>query len=147
MFQTYLKTKENQQELKRTSQVIISYGFSFLFVKYDYFDTFGFLKDLFSSFDFFLYSQKGVHNHKRCYSTKLPGSTDQFPFGSIWPLSLLGDKKRDDLTAMRSRKLHLNWWLVRLLCITSGLDYLNVFGLGDTLPLPSKWNNKLIEIN
>jgi hypothetical protein len=40
-------------------------------------------------------------------------------------------KKRDDMTAMRRRKLHFKSWMVRLLCLSSGMDYQNVVGWGD----------------
>jgi hypothetical protein len=37
-------------------------------------------------------------------------------------------RKRDNMTAMRKRKLHFKEWMVRLLCISSGLDHQNVVG-------------------
>ena len=43
---------------------------------------------------------------------------------------------------MRRRKLHFNWWLVGLLCLTSMLDYQHVVSWGDTLHIPSNWNIK-----
>ena len=46
------------------------------------------------------------------------------------------------MTAMRRRKIHFKWWMVRLLCLSSGLDYQNVVGWGDTYHLPSNWNIK-----
>ena len=46
------------------------------------------------------------------------------------------------MTSMRSRKLHLNSWLVRLLCLSSGLDYQKVVDWGDTYHFPSSWNPK-----
>ena len=49
-------------------------------------------------------------------------------------------RKRDYMTAMRRRKLNFRWWLVRLLCLSSGLDYQNVGG-GETFNITAlhKW--------
>ena len=106
---------------------------------HDYLDSFNYFK----FFSFYLNScyilRRVFNHHKRCSSTKLPWSTDHIPFESTWPLSLIRHKK-DNMTAMRRRKLHFNWWLVGLLCLTSMLDYQHVVSWGDTLHLPSNWN-------
>ena len=39
----------------------------------------------------------------------------------------LWQRKRDNMTAIRRRKLYNNWWLVRLLCLSSGLDHQKKF--------------------
>ena len=76
-------------------------------------------------------------NLKRCSSTKLPKSTDQFPFRRHFCehlISLFKKRpiKRDKMTAMRRGNLYFNFWRVRLLCPSSGLDYQNKVGWGDT---------------
>ena len=208
------------------------------------------LSFFFRFFEFFFFLRKVFNHHKRCSSTKLPGSTDQFSFGSTWPgdssateqrplasppmgwatfvclpppgggnkllfISSISDgvfqtdfsspgtsvghlpvagqvqvwargdrclldtlscwppahillfllllllfllllplvrvqtsffnkrqRKRDNITTMRRRNFHFNWWLVRLLCLSSELDYQNVIGWGDTWYLHSNWHLK-----
>ena len=93
----------------------------------------------FSSFKFFFYSQppQEVFIHK---ASRVNWSL------SIWEhLTSFYNKrqrKRDDMTAMRRRWLHFNWWLVGLLCLSSGLGFQNVVGWGVTYHLPSNWNLK-----
>ena len=90
---------------------------------------------LLSSFQFpwvLLYSQKGVNPPQEVFihqASKVNWSV------SIWEYltSFYNERqrKKDDMTAMKRRKLHFNWWLVRLLCLSSGLDCQSVGGLGD----------------
>ena len=57
------------------------------------------------------------------------GKLIPFHFGA---LDLFIKKKKttcDNMTAMRRRKLYFNLWLVRLSCLSSGLDHQNVLGL------------------
>ena len=46
---------------------------------------------------------------------------------SIWehltPFFDKRQRKRDNMTAMRKRKLHFNWWLARHFCLSSKMDY------------------------
>ena len=44
------------------------------------------------SFSFIL--RKMFNHHQRCLSTKIPGSTDQFPSRSTWPLSSTREKEK-----------------------------------------------------
>ena len=61
-----------------------------------------------------------------CSSTKMPESTDQFPFGRHFSehLTSLFNKrqKRENMTAMKMRKLHFKWWLVKLSLLTTGIS-------------------------
>ena len=68
--------------------------FSFLLcLIHDYFDSFSYFKffSVPSSSSFIL--RMLINHHNRCSSTKLPGSTDQFPFESTWPFSSIRDKE------------------------------------------------------
>ena len=49
---------------------------------------------LLSSFQFTFILITVFNHHKRCSQTKLPGSTDQIPCESIWPLSSTRDKEK-----------------------------------------------------
>ena len=83
------------------------------------------------SFKFFFYSKSCVYQPQE--------STDQFLFNFrryfCEHLTYLFNKiqrKRDNMTAVRRGKLHFNWWLVRLLYPSSGLDYQIKVCWGDT---------------
>ena len=75
-------------------------GFEFLLVLFVFLDYVSNMTILICSFllgsyqflQVLLNSPKGVHPHMRCLSTKLPKSTDQFPFGSTLHLSSTRDK-------------------------------------------------------
>ena len=116
-------------------------GFQFLFVLFSfhyYVSNMVILRGLvlLSSFQFLwvlFYSQKGVNPPQQGFinqASKVNWSV------SIWEyLTSLFNKrqrKRDDMTAKTRRKLHFKWWLVRLFWLSSGLDYQNVGGWGDT---------------
>ena len=129
-----------------------SHGYIFLFTKlylrlldyfeespsayFDSFSTFQFLQVLPLFSERYSTTKRGVHP---------PSFHCQLISFNLRALDLLCQqeiKKRDDMTAMRRRKLHFKWWLVRLFWLSSGLDYQNVGGWGDTLNLPSNWNLK-----
>ena len=131
MFQTLEKPKRTNQNWKEIHEILVIIGFFFIFYvsqtlllfSFNYFIFFwGSLSSYFILIEMF-------NHHKRCSFTQHPESTDQFQFGSTRSLET---KKRDNMTEMRRRKLHFKWFLVRLWCPSSGLDYQKVVGWEDT---------------
>ena len=88
---------------------------------------------LISSFQFIwvlLNSQKGVNSPQEVLILQASNvNWSVFILEYLTSLFNTRQRKRDDMTAMRRRKLHFKWWLVWL---SSGLDYQNVDGSGDT---------------
>ena len=100
---------------------------------HDYIDTFSYLKffTVPSSLSFIL--RTVLNHHKRSSSTKLPGSTDQFPFESTWRLSSTRDKEKGttwlqwegdksslthgwcDSYAFPQHCMFAYWWLITLM--------------------------------
>ena len=90
-----------------------------------------------SSFNLFFSSQIGVHKTQKVFMNQGSRVNSSFSISIYFYEHLTSlfnkrQRKRDNMPAMRRRKLHRNWWLVRFLCSSSELNYQKNLA-GDTL--------------
>ena len=107
--------------MKKKSKMLSSHPFfcNFRVSQTWLFCLFLFFLVLFLSFKFFFYSQGGVDPSQEVF-------IHQFPLGRYFcePLTSLFNKRqrnRDNMTAKRRTKIHFKWWLIRIICPSSGL--------------------------
>ena len=108
-------------------------------LKHQLFDSIIFFLNFFSvPLSSFFFTEIFSSNTRGVHPPNLQGQLTIFHFGAL-DLFLKQETTRNFMTAMRKRKLHLKWWFVRLLCLSSGMDYQNAADFKDTLLILSSW--------